>query len=770
MNSDRRNISMALAFLAGFLFVGQAAAQQNRNAGSGKKSQQSQITRQNSGTSQPNRTKQSQLPQQRTQAGRAVSGQPATRQSNSTGRRTPPASSGTRNTGAANSGAASSGTRNLGTLRQSAPSTGSGAPARASASPQTGNARSPAIAAPSSRNAISPKRTNPTDLGTNPERQPPANRPTRPETNENDAGSTSPSSSAAKPARPTSDASAASSSGTESASRTAGIDSGTGTVAPTEQMVPESGRTALEVYGEETLKEIGLPEELWNVDAKTALHKGTQKIIRDKYGIPKDSTQNLSPEDMLNAVANLAVFDAEKHVNSEKFWGDVSSGGLDVALGSIVSDNLGLPAGVRAGSPASKILDDAGQLATLDLDLGDRGSWTLLNEFQNGKLTPDQFVDRANQIKSGGNGAAGGAVGGAQPGTGRGGTQSPNSRPGTGGPGIGGPGIGGPGIGGLGGTLLGGQGSSGKSTSPTDAASKRNSPPASDSTTPPPGSRGGNTGGGGSTTGSDSTTNSAPGSDSTTTPPGSRGGNTGGEGSTTGSDSTGSTPPGSQNSTTPAPGSSDSGSTSGTEQSDSTAGAPGSGDKKPATAVGTPTHYNIGGATWTVTTYSDGTYVSTLTDNETGEVIRTETGKTQEGSEPEIIKAESSDSSTTTNADAEVETDKADVDTTDVDEYTPGRDGEYIMPLAQRLKYMQSLMQALNDTKWTPGKGGTDSTPNPMNESIGTVPWNYKDSVVRPVDGTSSSGIIPAEAIQQIQDPIGGQGGVINPVKNKDQQ
>jgi hypothetical protein len=192
--------------------------------------------------------------------------------------------------------------------------------------------------------------------------------------------------------------------------------------------------------------------------------------------------------------------------------------------------------------------------------------------------------------------------------------------------------------------------------------------------------------------------------------------------------------------------------------------------RSPQQPVGTPTHYNIGGATWTVTTYSDGTYVSTLTDNETGEVIRTETGKTQEGSEPEIIKAESSDSSTTTNADAEVETDKADVDTTDVDEYTPGRDGEYIMPLAQRLKYMQSLMQALNDTKRTPGKGGTDSTPNPMNESIDTVPWNYKDSVVRPVDGTSSSGIIPAEAIQQIQDPIGMQGGVINPVKNKDQQ
>ena len=112
------------------------------------------------------------------------------------------------------------------------------------------------------------------------------------------------------------------------------------------------------------------------------------------------------------------------------------------------------------------------------------------------------------------------------------------------------------------------------------------------------------------------------------------------------------------------------------------------------------------------------------------------------------------------------------MDTTDVDEYTPGRDGEYIMPLAQRLKYMQSLMQALNDTKWNPGKGGTDSTPNPMNESFGggTVPWNPKDSVVRPVDGTSSSGIVPAEAIQQIQDPNAVQGGVIDPVKNKDQQ
>ena len=673
MNRNRRNIAITLTLvvLAGFLVAGQAAAQQNRNAGSGKKSQQSQIARQNSGTSQPNRTKQSQLPQQQPQAGRAVSGQPATPQSNSTGRHTPAASSGTRNLGAANSG-----TRNSGTLRQSAASTGSGTPARASASPQTGNTRSPANAAPSSRNAISPKRTNPTDLGKNPARQPPSNRPTRPETNENGAGSTSPSSPAAKPARPTSNASAASSSGTESASRTAGIDSGTGTVAPTEQMVPKSGRTALEAYGEEVLKGIGLPEEFWNLDSETALYKGRQKIVRDENGIPLESTQNLSPEDMLNAVANLALLDAEEHKNSEKFWADVSSGGLDVALapvvrdkygipkdvtqdmapedmlnavanlailgaeehknsekfwadvssggldaalGPIAADELGLPKGVRAGSPASKILDDAGQLATVDLDLSDRGSWTLLNEFQNGKLTPDQFVDRVNQIKAGRNGSGGGTVGGAQSGTGRGGAQSPNSPPGTDKPGIGG----------LGGTLPGGQGSSGKSTSPTDANNKPNSPPASDSTT---------------------------------TPPGSRGGETGGRGSTPGSDSTGSTPPGSQNSATPAPGSSgssDSGATSGTEQADSTAGAPGSGDKKPEGVTGptvtSVTYESIGGATWKVTSYSDGTYVSTLTDNKTGEVIRTETGKAQEGSEPEIIEVESSDSSTTNDADADVD-------------------------------------------------------------------------------------------------------------------
>ena len=164
--------------------------------------------------------------------------------------------------------------------------------------------------------------------------------------------------------------------------------------------------------------------------------------------------------------------------------------------------------------------------------------------------------------------------------------------------------------------------------------------------------------------------------------------------------------------------------------------------------------------------------MSTLTDNKTGKVIRTETGKAQD-LENHDIESKSSDSSTTNaDADAEVETDEADVDTTDVDEYTPGRDGEYIMPLAQRLQYMQSLIQALNDTKWNPSKGGTDSTPNPMNESFGggPVPWNPKDSVVRPVDGTSSSGIVPAEALQQIQDPNAVQGGVIDPVKNKDKQ
>jgi hypothetical protein len=531
---------------------------------------------------------------------------------------------------------------------------------------------------------------------------------------------------------------------------------------PSSLPVASSIRTAIQVLGEERFREMGLPAVSRNLDLKTALHLASQKLIRDKYGIPHSNTQNMASEDMLEVVGQLQFFDAEEYVNSEKFWRDVSSGGVDVALGPIVGEKLGLPAGVRAGSPASKVLEDAGQLQTFDLDLADRGSWSLLNEFQNGKLTPDQFADRVNQIKSGRNGSGGGTVGGHQSGTGRGGMPSPNTRLGTDGPDVGG----------IGNTLLGGQNSSGKSTSPTEANAKSNSPPSAGSSTTPPGSRGGNTGGGG------------------TTP---------------GSDSTGSTPPGSRNSGAPASGDSNSGSNTGAGQSGSSPESPGSagndsetpsGDGESNSAPGstsdlgeTPSaggkgpsilsvdYVNIGGATWVAVAYSDGTYVNTLVDNTTGEVIKTETGKTQDNEEPEVVVADSNGNDSSSDSDANSENDSdsdsdsdADVDTTDVDEYTPGRDGEYIMPLAQRLTYMQSLMQALNATKWTPGQGGTESTPNPMNHSFGrgTRPYNPKDTVKKPIDGSSmnSSAKVPIDAWQKIQDPMKVQGDVIDPIKN----
>jgi hypothetical protein len=483
----------------------------------------------------------------------------------------------------------------------------------------------------------------------------------------------------------------------------------------------------------------------------------------------------------------LQLFGAEEQIKNGKFWDDAGKHGFDSALGPVVGAKLGLPDGVRANTPASKILDDAGQLQEMGLDLGDRNNWNLLNDFQAGKITGDQFVDRVNTPKMGNPGSRVGNVGGGSPGGGPGGQHSPNTPPSNDSPDTSA----------LGGIVPGSRTQSGGNAA-SGVGTRPGTSPAGDSAGAPPGSTPGNGSAPGVTT-PDSGSSSS-------NPPGSRG-------------SGGSTPGGSN----PATGGENSGGLP-------TRGGGGAGMGGPASTTGADDGLKVeavlGAGSYVVVTHNaDGSFTAEVvqTDgNGNYDVVQSETftdsdgdgtyrgdkggefenkpkqgvyeGKETEDGTTVTYEAESSSSdssssdssssdssssdsssSDSSSSDSSGDDDSADssndtdVDTSDVDEYQPGPDGEYVMPLEQRIALMRGLLHSLSESKSIPGKGGKDSTPNPMNETFGgAYPFNYKDMVVRPVDGSSSTSgaTVPQSAVQQIQDPNHVQGGVIDPKKD----
>ena len=144
-----------------------------------------------------------------------------------------------------------------------------------------------------------------------------------------------------------------------------------------------------------------LPQNVLGKDWETAKDMAVQEIVRENYNLPKDVTSNLKAADLLNGVANLQLIGADDRISDPKVWEGIVTNGLDGGLGPVVHDQLGLPEGVRADSPASTIFEDAGILAEKGFDLGNKDNWNLLNDFKQGKITEDQFAGMGKPDRGG---------------------------------------------------------------------------------------------------------------------------------------------------------------------------------------------------------------------------------------------------------------------------------------------------------------------------------------------------------------------------------
>jgi hypothetical protein len=414
-----------------------------------------------------------------------------------------------------------------------------------------------------------------------------------------------------------------------------------------------------------------------------------------------------------------------------------------------------LPEGVAEGAPASKILKDAGELATMGLELGDRNNWNLLDQFQKGEMTGDQFVDAVNKP---GHGKA----------TGRPNSFRKRDRGGNAGSGINAPRVGGSDS-----VNLPGSG-------PVVVPDKGNKQP------------GGQTRGEtlpGSATGN-SPAPAGPPADSgpaSSTPPDSAG--------------QGTTLPGSAGSGTPASGVPKSSSGTSPDQS------PGPGNSNDSTESEDDdftAEAVLGAGSYVIVTHNDdGSFTSeviqsdgngnltvvqseTFTDsdgdgNYKGDKGGESSSKPNEGlyegtetDEGTTFKYEtesgSSDNSDDSSSDDSGDTSSADGDADqpedDDDEYTPDPSEGNLGNLYNNSSLINSLYQMLSNEKFNAGKSGKGSTPNPMSETYSgkRYPAGYKSMISRPVDSTSTTpGAVPEEALGQMQDPNHVQGGVIDP-------
>ncbi len=459
-------------------------------------------------------------------------------------------------------------------------------------------------------------------------------------------------------------------------------------------------RTAIEAWGEELFASTGLPDEARTMTVDEAVALGKQIAVQEHLGVPKEATKGLTAEQITEEVGKLQALGAFDEIGNESFWKNHVEHGFDVAIAPHVRGNLGIPDGIGKNSPASKIMEDAGEIQNFGLDITNESHWGLFDQFQAGQKTPQDLIDVANASK-----------GGAGRGTGkqRGSNSTPGANPGNGNNGS-------------------------------------------------PGSRAA----------------THPGNSSTDLP--GKGGNAG----ATNSDDQ-QTPPGSQNDSR----------NGGTSSS----GADMEGDAiietvDPVSYNAVVTHNDDGSFTVDIyendssgssTKVNSETYTDTDGDGSfTGDKGGSSSGKPAEGSSSadqdengnytwsaEDESSSDSSSSETDSADAGSDT-STDTETKPTDKYTPGPDGEAYHDFA----WMLSTYQLLSSEKFRAGQGGKDSTPNPMADGTGNGqrPFNYKDTVIRPIDGLSGSkGNVPAEALNQIQDPYAVQGGVIDPVKNKDQ-
>ncbi len=574
------------------------------------------------------------------------------------------------------------------------------------------------------------------------------------------------------------------------------------------------GRTAIEVMGEEMFKQMELPEEVRNMELSDALKLGKQQlvrnefgipkeatqdmtpedmlkvvgnlqvlaaedqitnpqfwkdanangfdsalapVIRDKFGIPKDATKDMTPEDMLKVVGNLQVFAAEDQITNPQFWKDANANGFDSAMGPIIRDQLGVPHDVLKGAPASKVLKDAGELQTLGLEFGDANNWKLIDDFHNGKITGGQFVDRINGPKAGNRNSSVGSAGSVNSGNGSQGSGQPL------------PGIEGPDSPGLDGMPSVGRNSEEQKSSGNDLGSQSNSPKQEGPAGTRPGSAAGNT----------SPPNT--GSESRGAPSSGAGGSGGTAGNTGGA-----------------------GSNNGQQDSGGLGGATTSNDSD---EDGFKVEGGFSGSYVVVTHNADGSFTARVIEsdgNGHSSVIQTETytdsngdgtyqgdkgGESESKPNQGIYEGNETDEGTTYNYESDssstdssdsssgsddgstdsADDDDADVDTKDVDEYTPDPESGNMADLYNNVELMKSLYQSLSEEKFALGKGGKDSTPNPMSETMSgkKYPVDYKSMISRPVDGSSTSptGNVQ-ELIGQIQDPNAIQGGVIDPKKD----
>lgn len=431
------------------------------------------------------------------------------------------------------------------------------------------------------------------------------------------------------------------------------------------------------------------------VDEAVAL--GKQIAVQEHFGVPKAATRGMTAEQLTEEVSKLQAFGAWNEIASEQFWQNHQQRGFDVAIAPHIRGSLGIPEGIHPESPASKIMEDAGEMQNFGLDITDRGHWNLFGEYRAGGKSPQDLIDVANASgKNRSSATSGGPVGG------NGGTRG-NGNSSTGSPSPAHPG-GSP-------SRDGGAGLPANPGSSDDGNSDK-----------PAGSQTRETG--------DSSTQSG------------------------GVDMQGDT----------------------IEPADD------------ASYVAVVTHNDDG--SFTVDIYrNDGTGETTKVNSETytdadgdgsfeGNNGGSSAGKPAEGTgsadedENGNYSWSASSSESSSSDDSGTDSDAGDTGDTGTeanpdDKYTPGPDGG----LYHNYEWMVAMYQRLSDSKFDTGRGGKDSTPNPMNESsAGTRWWNPKDSVVRPIDGSSSSSAnIPNEALQQIQDPNAVQGGVIDPVKRKDQ-
>jgi hypothetical protein len=456
-------------------------------------------------------------------------------------------------------------------------------------------------------------------------------------------------------------------------------------------------RTVVEVLGEEGFKESGLPIEARTMPVDQAVALGQQIAVQEHFGLPKEATRGMTAEQLSEEVGKLQAFGALDQIQNERFWKTHQQRGFDVAIAPHVRDNLGIPIGVHAESPASRIFEDAGEMQNFGLDITDGQHWGLFEEYRGGKKSAQDLIDAAN-------------------------------------------------------------GSNGGRSNGTGSRNEQNNEGA----------------GSGNGAGANGGRSNQPGNSSSDLP----GAGPGGRGAA----SFDTNPPGSQTQQA------ESGSSTGVDMEGDTFEA-----VDPASQYSAVVTHNDDGS-FTVDIYQDdGAGTTTKVNSEnysdsdgdgnySGDKGGSSSGKPAEGSasvaedeDGTYVWAGNSESSTNSSSsesdsadtDADTDTD-TDTDTKPTDKYTPGPDGEVYYDFA----WMLAAYQSLSTEKFRAGKGDKDSTPNPMNESFGGGRrlWNPKDSVVRPVDGTSSSsGVIPNEALQQIQDPNAVQGGVIDPAKRKDQ-